>query len=165
MGKLGSGDYTLTDKKFTTSQTLEDGRALTTTITWTNNWDTVDFFKNNDVKVILDGTERKLNLDLNWKMDKIPDLDFGTPENGQFKMNAVGKNARWGDYSMNRNFKWSSAGQRLTVDLSGEAKFGNGALAPVYPIVSEIEFTYDKPTNDLEGKFMKVIGGKEYSIT
>jgi len=163
--KLGSGDYTLDDHKFTTSQTLSDGRALKTTITWDTNWDTVDFFKNNKVKVVLDGTERQLNLDMDWGMNKIPDLDFGTPENGHFKMNAVGKNARWGDYSINRNFKWNSASQRLSVDLSGEASFQSGVLASQSPIQTDIKFTYDKPTNDLEGKFMKVMAGKEYSIT
>jgi len=163
--KLGSGDYTLDDHKFTTSQTLEDGRALKTTITWDKKWDSPEFFKNNKVSVVLDGTERQLNLNMDWGMNKIPDLDFGTPENGHFKMNAVGHNARWGDYSISRDFTWNSANQKVAVALTGEASFESGALAPRSPIHTEIKFTYDKPTNDLEGKFMKVMAGKEYSIT
>merc|ERR1712055_1015859 len=163
--KLGSGDYTLTDNKFVTSQTLEDGRALTTTITWDKKFGTADFFKDNKVHVVLDGTERQLNLNMDWGMNKIPDLDFGTPEDGHFKVNAVGHNARWGDYSLDRDLKWKSAHQKVEIDLTGEARFEHGALAPKSPIHTEIKFSYDLPTNDLEGVFKKVMAGKEYSIT
>jgi len=163
--KLGSGEYHLDDHKFTTTQTLSDGRALTTTITWEHKLDSPDFLTHNKVKVVLDGTERQLDLNLEWGMDKIPDLDFGTPENGHFKMNGVGHNDRWGDYSISRDLTWHSANHKVSVDLSGEARFDKGELAAKSPIHTEIKFTYDQPTNDLEGKFMKVMAGKEYSIT
>merc|ERR1712158_229942 len=56
----------------------------------------------NKVHVNLDGTERKLDLNMDWGMSKLPDMDLNTPDSGHFKMTAVGKNARWGDYSVNR---------------------------------------------------------------
>jgi len=163
--KLGSGDYTLTDNKFETSTTLSDGRALKTTITWDKKLDSADFFLANKVHVNLDGTERQLDLNMDWGMNKIPDMDFGTPEDGHFKMNAVGKNDRWGDYSLSRDLKWKSANQKVEVDLTGEAKFDKGGLADKSPIHTEIKLSYDLPTNDLEGKMMKTMAGKEYSIT
>merc|ERR1711890_197942 len=59
--KLGSGDYELTDHSFKTTQTLASGKSLTTTVTWKNKWETPEFFTDNDISVVLDGTERKLN--------------------------------------------------------------------------------------------------------
>merc|ERR1711988_2042578 len=41
--KLGKGDFTMTDKRFTTTQTLSNGKSLTTTITWKNRWDSPNF--------------------------------------------------------------------------------------------------------------------------
>jgi len=163
--KLGSGDYTLTDNKFETSTTLSDGRALKTTITWDKKLSADFFLLANKVHVNLDGTERQLDLNMDWGMNKIPDMDFGTPEDGHFKMNAVGKNDRWGDYSLSRDLKWKSANQKVEVDLTGEAKFDKGGLADKSPIHTEIKLSYDLPTNDLEGKMMKTMAGKEYSIT
>merc|ERR1719348_1764325 len=101
--KLGSGDYTLTDNSFSTTQSLANGKSLTTTIIWINKWDTVDFLLNNVVSVKLDGTERNLDPDMKWGMNKVPDMNFNTAENGHFKATAVGHNARWGDYSVDRD--------------------------------------------------------------
>merc|ERR1712192_233569 len=78
--KLGSGDFTLTDKRFTTTQTLSNGKSLTTTITWKNRWDSPNFLLDYKVHVNLDGTERKLDLNLDWGMSKLPDMDLNTPE-------------------------------------------------------------------------------------
>jgi hypothetical protein len=163
--KLGVGEYALTDNRFTTTQTLASGKSLTTTINWKNKWDSAAFLTDNKVSVVLDGTERKLNLDMDWNMAKVPDMDLSTPESGHFKMNGVGQNKRWGDYSISRDFSWSTANRKITVDLTGDASFGAGPLAARSPIQTEIKFTYDSPTKDLEGKFMKVMAGKEYSIS
>merc|ERR1712001_805512 len=91
--KLAKGDFTLTDKRFTTTQTLSNGKSLTTTITWKNRWDSPNFLLDNKVHVNLDGTERKLDLNMDWGMSKLPDMDLNTPEDGHFKMTAVGQNA------------------------------------------------------------------------
>jgi len=163
--KLGSGDYTLTDNSFSTTQTLADGKSLTTTITWKNKWDTVAFLLDNAVSVKLDGTERRLDLDMEWGMNKVPDMNFNTAENGHFKAKAVGHNARWGDYSVDRDVTWSSGNRRLTAAVRGTANFGAGALHASSPIVTDMHFTYDLAAHDLEGTFKKVLAGKEYSIT
>merc|ERR1711936_1140152 len=92
--KLGKGDFTLTDKRFTTTQTLSNGKSLTTTITWKNRWDSPNFLLENKVHVNLDGTERKLDLNMDWGMSKLPDMNLNTPEDGHFKMTAVGQNDR-----------------------------------------------------------------------
>merc|ERR1712177_114013 len=163
--KLGSGDYTLTDNSFSTTQSLANGKSLTTTITWKNKWDTVAFLLDNDVNVKLDGTERRLDLNLGWRMNEVPDMNFNTAENGHFKATAVGHNARWGDYSVNRDLTWESGNRKFVATMTGSANFGAGALHAASPIITDIHFTYDMAASDLEGTFKKVLAGKEYSIT
>merc|ERR1712200_155413 len=89
--KLAKGDFTLTDKRFTTTQTLSNGKSLTTTITWKNRWDSPNFLLDNKVHANLDGTERKLDLNMDWGMSKLPDMDLNTPDDGHFKMTAVAR--------------------------------------------------------------------------
>merc|ERR1712088_974553 len=84
--KLAKGDFTMTDKRFTTTQTLSNGKSLTTTITWKNRWDSPNFLLDNKVHVNLDGTERKLDLNMDWGMSKLPDMNLNTPDDGHFKM-------------------------------------------------------------------------------
>merc|ERR1712107_197829 len=163
--KIGKGDFTMTDKRFTTTQTLSNGKSLTTTITWKNRWDSPNFLLDNKVHVNLDGTERKLDLNMDWGMSKLPDMDLNTPDSGHFKMTAVGKNARWGDYSVNRDLKWGSSNKKLSLDITGDAEFGAGPLASSSPVQTEVKLNFDVPSADLNGKFMKVFSGKEYSIT
>jgi len=163
--KLGSGDYTLTDNSFSTTQSLANGKSLTTTITWKNKWDTVAFLLDNVVNVKLDGTERNLDLNMEWGMNKVPDMNFNTAENGHFKATAVGHNARWGDYSVNRDLTWESGNRKFAATMTGNANFGAGALHASSPIITDIHFTYDMAASDLEGTFKKVLAGKEYSIT
>merc|ERR1712088_841645 len=105
--KLAKGDFTLTDKRFTTTQTLCNGKSLTPTITWKN---------------------------------------------------------RWGDYSINRNLQWGSSSRRLSLDVTGDAEFGAGPLAAASPVQTEVKLTFDVNNADLNGKFMKVYAGKEYSV-
>merc|ERR1712165_469430 len=142
-----------------------NGKSLTTTITWKNRWDSPNFLLDNKVHVNLDGTERKLDLNMDWGMSKLPDMDLNTPDSGHFKMTAVGKNARWGDYSVNRDLKWGSSNKKLSLDITGDAEFGAGPLASSSPVQTEVKLNFDVPSADLNGKFMKVFAGKEYSIT
>merc|ERR1712130_266324 len=109
----------MSDKRFTTTQTLSNGKSLTTTITW------------------------KLDLNLDWGMSKVPDMDLNTPEDGHLKMTAVGQNARWGDYSINRNLQWGSSSRRLSLDITGDAEFGAGPLASASPVQTEVKLTFD----------------------
>merc|ERR1719310_1506178 len=124
-----------------------------------------NFLLDNKVHVNLDGTERKLDLNMDWGMSKLPDMDLNTPDSGHFKMTAVGKNARWGDYSVNRDLKWGSSNKKLSLDITGDAEFGAGPLASSSPVQTEVKLNFDVPSADLNGKFMKVFAGKEYSIT
>merc|ERR1711978_866027 len=54
-----------------TYETLSNGKSLTTTITWKNRWDSPNFLLDNKVHVNLDGTERKLDLNMDWGMSKL----------------------------------------------------------------------------------------------
>merc|ERR1712192_45993 len=90
--------------------------------------------------------------------------DLNTPEDGHFKMSAVGQNARWGDYSINRDLQRGSPSRRLSLDLTGDASFCSGPLAASSPVQTEVKLSFDGNNADLNGKFMKVYAGKEYSV-
>merc|ERR1712107_913116 len=94
-----------------------------------------------------------------------PNAGTGGRNSGHFKMTAVGKNARWGDYSVNRDLKWGSSNKKLSLDITGDAEFGAGPPASSSPVQTEVRLNFDVPSADLNGKFMKVFAGKEYSIT
>merc|ERR1712059_74767 len=109
---------------------------------------------------------RHLKTTITWKNKlESPDFDLSTPERGNFKLNAVGQNERWGAYSISRALSFSAANRKYNVDLTGNASFGAGPLAAKSPITTEIKFSYDGPQKDLVGKFVKTYAGKEYSIT
>jgi len=163
--KLAKGDYTLTDNRFQTTQTMANGRSLTTTVTWKNDWDSRSFFLDNKVNLNLDGTERRLNLDMDWGMSKIPDLDLATPEDGFMKIHAEGNNKRWGDYSVSRDIKFSSQRKVLKLELTGNSGFALGPLSAASPIQTQVDASFDVDTTDMVGVFKKVLAGKEYSIT
>merc|ERR1719312_1974795 len=80
-----------------------------------------------------------VEVNVDWGMSKLPDMDLNTPEDGHFKMTAVGQNARWGDYSINRNLQWGSSSRRLSLDLTGDAEFGAGPLAASSPVQTEVK--------------------------
>ena len=101
---------------------------------------------------------------MDWGMSKLPDMDLNTPDDGHFKMTAVGQNDRWGDYSINRNLQWGSSSRRLSLDVTGDAEFSAGPLAAASPVQTEVKLSFDVNNADLNGKFMKVYAGKEYSV-
>ena len=164
--KLGKGDYKIEGNRFSTTQTLEDGRSLTTTVTWKNTYSNSNsHLLDNKVNINLDGTERRLNLDLEWDMSKVPDMDLNTPESGHLRLMAEGNNRRWGDYSISREVSLASAARVLSLDVSGMASFSAGLLAARSPVVTSVVLEYDVDKTDLAGHFSKVMAGKEYSIT
>jgi len=55
--------------------------------------------------------------------------------------------------------------KKLSLDITGDAEFGAGPLASSSPVQTEVKLNFDVPSADLNGKFMKVFAGKEYSIT
>jgi len=162
--KLGRGQYELTASRFQTTQTLENGKSLTTTITWKNKWDSPAFLLDNKVNVNLAGTERKLDLNMNWDMSKVPDFDMSTPESGHFKMAAVGNNKRWGDYSISRDVSFSSANKVMQLKINGDSAFAAGPMAATSPIHTVVDMKFDVDRTDLEGTFKKVMAGKVFSV-
>merc|ERR1712088_1013638 len=94
----------------------------------------------------------------------LTDMNLNTPEDGHFKMTAVGQNDRWGDYSIDRDLKWGSSRRKLSLDITGDAAFSAGPLASSSPVQTEVKLEFDVDKADLNGKFMKVFAGKEYSV-
>merc|ERR1711994_433039 len=150
--------------KFKGFKIAKTGSGNEREITWNGRWDSPNFLLDNKVHVNLDGTERKLDLNMDWGMSKLPDMDLNTQDSGHFKMTAVGKNARWGDYSVNRDLKWGSSRRKLSLDITGDAAFSAGPLASSSPVQTEVKLEFDVDKADLNGKFMKVFAGKEYSV-
>merc|ERR1712117_243050 len=132
--------------KFKGFKIAKTGSGNEREITWKNRWDSPNFLLDNKVHVNLDGTERKLDLNMDWGMSKLPDMDLNTPDSGHFKMTAVGKNARWGDYSVNRDLKWGSSNKKLSLDITGDAEFGAGPLASSSPVQTEVKLNFDVPS-------------------
>merc|ERR1711973_194918 len=90
------------------------------------------------------------------------DFDHNPGTSLEMKVNHAGakfkgfKNARWGDYSVNRDLKWGSSNKKLSLDITGDADFGAGPLASSSPVQTEVKLNFDVPSADLNGKFMKV---------
>jgi len=166
----GSGEYTLTDNSFTTVQNLDTGESLSVNVTWKNKWDTVDFLLDNAISVKLDtdtDTENWLILSMVWAMDAVPDMDFTTPKTGLLKMFVDGCISGIGEGTMEREVTWTTGIGNVTLeaDIVGSAMFDSpDILQELSPINTHHHFTYDIPTQDLDGYFKEEVGGKEYSI-
>jgi len=109
------------------------------------------------------GSKRNFDIDLSWKATK-PDWDFSTPESLKVDLNAKGESPRWGNWMLSRDASFKVENKVIQVDVSGKAHFKGGLLATSTPIVTEVHMKYLIPQRDLQGKFSKMINGKEYSI-
>ena len=159
------GDCTLTDNSFSAKVTLGDD-YVEPKVTWEGKLPQTKrefetFMLQNNIIVNVSGTKRNLDLSLNWKLMN-PNL--GTPQNAKISLNAKGNNPMWGDYSLSRDINWKIENRIVEVDWTGLAQFANGWLASPYPIETSFKFKVLLDENDLIGKFMKKIDGKEYSI-
>merc|ERR1712203_332186 len=166
--QLASGDYTLTDNSFSTKITLDNGDWLQPKVTWegalpNNRKEAEAFLLKNNVKVSATGSKRNFDIDLSWKATK-PDWDFSTPESLKVDLNAKGESPRWGNWMLSRDASFKVENKVIQVDVSGKAHFKGGLLATSTPIVTEVHMKYLIPQRDLQGKFSKMINGKEYSI-
>merc|ERR1712241_559965 len=132
--QLASGDYTLTDNSFKTN-----------------------------FKISATGSKRNFDIDLSWKATK-PGWDFSTPESLKIDINAKGESPRWGNWMLSRDASFKVENKVIQADVSGKAHFKGGLLATSTPIVTEVHMKYLIPQRDLQGKFSKMINGKEYSI-
>merc|ERR1712038_2196379 len=166
--QLASGDYTLTDNSFKTKITLRNGDWLEPKVTWEgalpkSRSEAEKFFLKNNFKVSATGSKRNFDIDLSWKATK-PDWDFSTPESLKVDLNAKGESPRWGNWMLSRDASFKVENKVIQVDVSGKAHFKGGLLATSTPIVTEVHMKYLIPQRDLQGKFSKMINGKEYSI-
>merc|ERR1739848_763921 len=109
------------------------------------------------------GSKRNFDIDLSWKATK-PDWDFSTPESLKIDINAKGESPRWGNWMLSRDASFKVENEVIQADVSGKAHFKGGLLATSTPIVTEVHMKYLIPQRDLQGKFSKMINGKEYSI-
>ena len=65
---------------------------------------------------------------------------------------------------LSRDASFKVENKVIQADVSGKAHFKGGLLATSTPIVTEVHMKYLIPQRDLQGKFSKMINGKEYSI-
>merc|ERR1712126_84502 len=157
---LGTGDYVLTGRMFRTTTTLANGKSLTTTVGWHG-----DSYLNNAVALELAvDSANSLSINSTWKLNKLPDLDLSTPEDGRLNLAVQGQSAKWGDFGINRKVEFSSAARKISLDLSGDSVFSSEALATYSPIATEVKLAFDVDKADLVGKLKKVMAGKEYSV-
>merc|ERR1711992_447597 len=166
--QLASGDYTLTDNSFKTKITLQNGDWLEPKVTWEgalpkSRSEAEKFFLKNNFKISATGSKRNFDIDLSWKATK-PDWDFSTPESLKVDINAKGESPRWGNWMLSRDASFKVENKVIQADVSGKAHFKGGLLATSTPIVTEAHMKYLIPQRDLQGKFSKMINGKEYSI-
>merc|ERR1712241_364603 len=166
--QLASGDYTLTDNSFKTKITLQNGDWLEPKVTWEgalpkSRSEAEKFFLKNNFKISATGSKRNFDIDLSWKATK-PDWDFSTPESLKIDINAKGESPRWGNWMLSRDASFKVENKVIQADVSGKAHFKGGLLATSTPIVPEAHMKYLIPQRDLQGKFSKMINGKEYSI-
>jgi len=165
--ELAMGDFTLTDSSFRTKVTVGDD-YLEPKITWEGKLpqtkaEAEAFMLKNSIVVKVSGSKRNLDLTLNWKITKpdFPDT-FGK---GKIRLNAVGHNPRWGDYSLSRDAEWTLMRKLIEVTWYGNAQFAQGMLATATPIQTNCRFTVlTGIEKDLYGIFSKIVNGKEYSI-
>merc|ERR1719209_2916044 len=91
--KLGTGDYVLSGRMFKTTTNLANGKSLTTTVGWNG-----DSYLDNAVAVELTvDSVNSISINSTWKLNKLPDLDLSTPEEGQLDVAVHGVSSKWGD--------------------------------------------------------------------
>jgi len=165
---LGKGNYVLTDKMLQTNTLLPSGQGLATTITLEK---PLTSFLENGVRVRFEESHTDgqwsrnfISMSFNWKLNKVPDFDLSTPEEGRLEIAISGKNYQWGIFQINRSMKLHSEARKISLDWTGTSNFGSGALASQSPIQTEAILTFDVDQHDLNGILKKVMAGKEYSI-
>jgi len=165
---LGKGNYVLTDKMLQTNTLLPSGQGLATTITLEK---PLTSLLENGVRVRFEESHTDgqwsrnfISMSFNWKLNKVPDFDLSTPEEGRLEIAISGKNYQWGIFQINRSMKLHSEARKISLDWTGTSNFGSGALASQSPIQTEAILTFDVDQHDLNGILKKVMAGKEYSI-
>ena len=119
-------------------------------------------------------------------MDKLPDFDLSTPEDGVINLSALVMSTKRDDedeedeeededifvklpttdYQIQSRVQLSSAARKISLDMTGE--YFNAlniyTIGKQDTIETEVKLTFDVDKADLNGKLKKVMAGKEYSI-
>jgi hypothetical protein len=148
--ELVQADFKKGDKSITQITTLPNGKTLKTTIKWGNE----DKFEDNSLQLILDGSERQLDATLKW-----------WKAGGEFnwKLDAVGNNARWGNYNIHREGSLSG-GAKPELKIKGNSLWkGNKVQTNVY-IMLDTSLVGNGKLDAINAKLTKIVDGKTYEI-
>jgi uncharacterized protein (DUF2249 family) len=148
--ELVQADFKKGDKSITQITTLPNGKTLKTTVKWGNE----DKFEDNSLQLILDGSERQLDATLKW-----------WKAGGEFnwKLDAVGNNARWGNYNIHREGS-VSGGAKPELKIKGNSLWkGNKVQTNVY-IMLDTSLVGNGKLDAITAKLTKIVDGKTYEI-
>merc|ERR1712200_259268 len=131
--ELIRGAASMGKNEISNSVTLPDGKSLTTTIKWKH-----DDLKCNKVEIKLDGTDRKLDAQMEW--------DAKNPAAMTFKVDIKGENPRWGKYELRRQGTFGAVQSKLTADWTGFSNFQNVPWPS--PVNTKLNASLDFDKND-----------------
>jgi len=148
--ELIRGAASMGKNEISNSVTLPDGKSLTTTIKWKH-----DDLKCNKVEIKLDGTDRKLDAQMEW--------DAKNPAAITFKVDIKGENPRWGKYELRRQGTFGAVQSKLTADWTGFSNFQNVPWPS--PVNTKLNASLDFDKNDFVLKASKEAAGKTMAIS
>jgi len=148
--ELIRGAASMGKNEISNSVTLPDGKSLTTTIKWKH-----DDLKCNKVEIKLDGTDRKLDAQMEW--------DAKNPAAMTFKVDIKGENPRWGKYELRRQGTFGAVHNKLTADWTGFSNLQNVPWPS--PVNTKLSASLDFGKNDFVLKASKEAAGKTMAIS
>merc|ERR1711931_392350 len=148
--ELIRGAASMGKNEISNSVTLPDGKSMTTTIKWKH-----DDLKCNKVEIKLDGTDRKLDAQMEW--------DTKNPAAMTFKVDIKGENKRWGKYELRRQGTFGAVNNKLTADWTGFSNFQNVPWPS--PVNTKFNASLDFGKNDFVLKASKEAAGKTMAIS
>ena len=180
--KLGNYVLCLSRRTFKMTTTLANGESYTTFITWGGR----SYLNNGFVVEVQENPVNSITINLSWRIDKLPDFDLSTPEDGVINLSALVMSTKRDDedeedeeededifvklpttdYQIQSRVQLSSAARKISLDMTGE--YFNAlniyTIGKQDTIETEVKLTFDVDKADLIGKLKKVMAGKEYSI-
>ena len=166
--EINGKKFLLTENSLKTKINLAGRNWLEPKISWqgrlpNNAREAEAFLLENRLKVEARGSRRNFIADLDWKMDR-PDSDFSSPWDCKMNFNIAGEEPKWGTYTISRNLTVAVDNNVIKLLVFGVASFTRGAFAKDSPVITDVDLKYEMNDRNLEGKFTKVIKGKEHTI-
>jgi len=158
--KLGEIKIYNTDNSFTTKLDL-GAEFLEPNLTWEGHlpmtWKEAEkFFSRNNILLKVTGLAGPMEVSLQW--------DLNLYDEGKISLRAEGNNKRWGAYSISRNINWKVEDKIVDLNITGISHFAEGILATSTPTETLVKAKILLDDIYVEGKFMKKVDGKEYSV-